>query len=220
MTTPVSDAANRDDTWNLIPTGEEPWPFVMLANEMMYYLVGTREVKLNYLTGETASLPLSSRDYRPIFSIKPPKGDALRQAVDEQQHSLIVSGTDIPGNYSAVASGDNSVVRLGFSTNLPESVSVLDQATDDELKAIFGDTAYRLAHNREEIDRSVSIGRVGQELYPILIMLVALVLGIEMILSNRFYRHPPAEKATAAELVAAVKQSNSQAAAQATANSR
>jgi len=219
MTTPVSDAASREDTWNLIPTGEEPWPFVMLANEMLYYLVGSREVKLNYLAGETASLPLSARDYRPIFSIKPPKGEPLRQAVDEQQHSLVVSSTETPGNYAAVASGDSNVVRLGFSTNLPESVSVLDQATADDLKAIFGDTQFRLAHNREEIDRSVSIGRVGRELYPILIVLLALALGLEMILANRFYRHPPAEKATAAELVAAVKQSNSQAVASTKANS-
>ena len=143
----------------------------------------------------------------------------MRQAVDEQQHSLIVSTTGTPGNYSAVASGDTSVVRLGFSANLPESVSVLEQATEDDLKAIFGDTPFRLAHNREEIDRSVSIGRVGRELYPLLIVLVALALGLEMILSNRFYRHPPAETATAAELVAAVKQSNSQTAAASTANS-
>ncbi len=118
-----------------------------------------------------------------------------------------------------MASGDNSIVRLGFSANLPESVSVLEQATEADLKAIFGDTPFRLAHNREEIDRSVSIGRVGRELYPILIVLVALFLGLEMIVSNRFYRHPPAEKATAAEMVAAVKQSNTQPAAKTTVSS-
>ena len=32
----VSDPASGRDAWNLLPTGEEPWPFVMLANEMMY----------------------------------------------------------------------------------------------------------------------------------------------------------------------------------------
>ena len=36
MTTPVSEARNAtaDDRWNLLPTGFEPWPFVMFANEM------------------------------------------------------------------------------------------------------------------------------------------------------------------------------------------
>ena len=47
---------------------------------------------------------------------------------------------------------------------------------------------FRLAHNREEIDRSVSAGRVGQELFPYLILLLVLVLAGEQVLSNRFYQ--------------------------------
>ena len=37
MTTPVSDPANlrARGPWNILPTGFEPWPFVMLSTEMM-----------------------------------------------------------------------------------------------------------------------------------------------------------------------------------------
>lgn len=209
MTTPISDPANRADAWNLLPTGEEPWPFVMLTNEMMYYLVGSRETRLNYLAGDTAVLVLSAAQYRPIFSVKPPEGDLLRHAVDEKQHTLVVSAADTPGNYTAEAGGEKGIVRLGFSVNVSPDVSRLEQATDEELKAVFGETPYRVARNREEINRDVSIGRVGRELYPFLIALVALILGGEMILSNRFYRRGPADdKPTAAELVASVKEAN------------
>ena len=41
---------------------------------------------------------------------------------------------------------------------------------------MLGAGRYRLAHGREEIDRSVSVGRVGRELYPCLICIVALAL--------------------------------------------
>ncbi len=45
-----------------------------------------------------------------------------------------------------------------------------------------------MSRNRDEIDRSVSAGRVGQELFPYLILLLVLVLAGEQVLANRFYR--------------------------------
>ena len=56
MTTPVSDRPNQNP-WNLLPVGEA-WPFVILANQMTAYLVGSSEQQLNYLAGQTAVLPL------------------------------------------------------------------------------------------------------------------------------------------------------------------
>jgi hypothetical protein len=64
----------------------------------------------------------------------------------------------------------------------------LERVGSQDLKAVFGDTEFRLAHNRDEIDRSVSAGRVGRELFPYLIVLLACILGCEQVLSNRFYQ--------------------------------
>lgn len=47
---------------------------------------------------------------------------------------------------------------------------------------------FRLARTREQIDRNISMGRVGQELYPSLILIVALALALEMLVANRFYK--------------------------------
>ena len=79
-------------------------------------------------------------------------------------------------------------MQLGFSANLPADVSQLERASADDLKAIFGDMPFRLAHNRDEIDRSVSAGRVGQELFPFLMVLLVLALAFEQALANRFYQ--------------------------------
>ena len=49
--------------------------------------------------------------------------------------------------------------------------------TDQELSGIFGPLQFRLARTRQQIDRDVSAGRVGRELYPVLILIVALVAG-------------------------------------------
>jgi hypothetical protein len=188
MTTPVSDAANRRDLWNTLPTGDEPWPFVMLANEMLRYLVGSSATKLNYNVGETAMVPLPRAQQLPIALLRTPAGETIRQTIDERLRALLVTSTDDIGAYRARAGGEAQGVDLGFSVNLPSETTSLQRAGEVELKSVFGDAPFRLAHNQAEIDRSMSAARVGQELYPFLIVLVALILGGELVLANRFYR--------------------------------
>jgi hypothetical protein len=79
-------------------------------------------------------------------------------------------------------------VDLGFSVNYADQQTRLDRMTDQELSAVFSPVKFRLARTRQQIDRDVSAGRVGRELYPPLILIVALVLGLEMFVANRFYR--------------------------------
>jgi hypothetical protein len=155
---------------------------------MMYYLAGSTHSKLNYLAGETAIVRLASDQHHSIFSLIPPVGDPIRQAVDERENAIVVTGTDQAGNYRLSAGGATEGTHLGFSVNLPADVSRLDRVTPDELKAVFGETPFRVARSREEIVRDVNFGRVGRELYPLLIVLVVLVLAAEQLLANRFYR--------------------------------
>ena len=91
-------------------------------------------------------------------------------------------------------------VDLGFSVNLPPQVSELDRVSDDDLQAVFGATEFRLARNRDEIDRSVSAGRVGQELFPYLILLLVVVLAlragaVESVLSRTTTRRSTTSRA-------------------------
>ena len=56
------------------------------------------------------------------------------------------------------------------------------------LDQILGAERYKLARNRDEIERDVGESRVGREFYPYLVVVFVLVLGLEHVLSNRFYR--------------------------------
>jgi hypothetical protein len=203
LTTPVSDP-NRADAWNQLPTGEGAWPFQKLMQGLVQYLVGSAQQRLNYLTQDTAIVRLSPADEFPIFLLDTPRGDQLRTPVDEKQNALVITSTETPGNYRLRAGGGEDQANLGFSVNLPGSVSQLTRASGDELQAVFGDTPFRLAANREEIDRSVSAGRVGRELFPFLIVLVVLLLAGEQVLSNRFYQDYDTSKqrSKAAEMAA------------------
>ncbi len=193
LTTPVSDAASQRDPWNMLPTGDEPWPFVMLSNEMLHYLTGSS--KLNYLAGDTALVRMPADQHHTIFSLLPPVGDPIRQAVNERDNAITVTGTDEIGHYRLSAGGAEQGTHLGFSVNLPADVSQLDRIGADELKAVFGDVPYRVARDRADIVRDVNFGRVGRELYPPLIVILIAVMALEQLLANRFYR--PGDRRTA-----------------------
>jgi hypothetical protein len=188
MTTPVSHAASATDPWNTLATGFYNWPFFVLTQEIGAYLVGSGDDRFNYAAGDTVVTQLPEQQRSLIFTLKTPQDIQMPQTIDQRQGTLTVTTTDEPGHYELQAGGSEGGIRRGFSTNIPEAVTRLDRIPREDLDALFGEERYRLARNQEEITRDVHRGRVGVELYPLLIILVALVLGVEHVLANRFYR--------------------------------
>ncbi len=191
FTTPISDEANDPDLWNLLAVGAEPWPFVMLSNEMLFYLVGSGEERLNYLAGETATIRLPEDERQLIFSLRTPEGEEYPQSVDQKTGNLVITTTSTPGNYQLRSGGTQGGVRRGFSVNVPAAATDLARLSHDELATLFGKDRFRLSRSKDEIERDVGLGRTGHELYPLLIIIVALLLGMEHLLANRFYRRDP-----------------------------
>ncbi|HEX7377490.1 MAG TPA: BatA domain-containing protein [Pirellulales bacterium] len=189
MTTPVSAVNSAgEEPWNDLVTGLGNWPYMMLVDQICAYLAGSTEGQLNYLAGETAVLRLSADQRASAFLLATPRGDTYRQAADPSKRSLVVASTQWVGNYRLTAGGEEGGIDRGFSINLPMKASDLTRTDEEGLKEVFGDTEFQLAQNRDEIDRKISTGRVGRELFPLLIALVAIVLAAENLLANRFYR--------------------------------
>jgi hypothetical protein len=190
MTTRVSESANvrADEQWNNLATGIGNWPFFVLIQEIGAYLVGSSDERLNYAAGDTVVMQLPESQRSLIFTLRTPQDMQLPQTVDQRQGTMTVTVTGEPGNYQLQAGGSEGGVRRGFSVNVPAESTRLERIGTDVLDKLFGEDRYRLARNQEEITRDVHLGRVGVELYPLLIVLVAMVLGLEHVLANRFYR--------------------------------
>lgn len=187
LATPLSEppSAASGDRWNLLPTGFEPWPFVMLANEMTMYLVGGTEESMNFLAGQPAVVHVDPQHY-PTYQVTTPK-DQFVQAPESGTNSLVVAATELAGNYRVKAGGDEGL-DLGFSVNLPPQLTSVTRIDEPQLKELLGELKFHVARRPEQIEREVSTGRVGRELFPLLIALVALLLAAEHVLANRFYR--------------------------------
>jgi hypothetical protein len=185
MTTPISDDTNRQP-WNYL-VAEESWPYLILVNEALSYLVGSSDEQLNYYAGQTVVIRLDAQSSRQSYLVTTPEGIAFPLAADPTEHVLVVSQPDRLGNYRIQSGGAKGVDR-GFSVNLRREQTRMERIGNEELAETFGSTRYRLARNQEQIERDVSLGRVGEELFPWIILLVAVILGAEHVMANRFYR--------------------------------
>ncbi len=187
MTTPISDDPNREP-WNLLPVSVEPgqqWPFVILANQMAAYLVGSVDRQLNYVAGQAAVLPLGAKAQTRNYLLTSPDGLKFTLTADLKRDLLVVTSTAEVGSYRVEAAGG---FRSGFSVNLAPRQTDLKRMPAEDLKEVFGDFPYQVARSRHEIDRDVASSRVGRELFPLLILVLAVVLGLEQLVSNLFYR--------------------------------
>ena len=185
MMTPVSETStNRRRLWNRLPTSlDDGWPFVILIDRIFLYLVQEQETRLNYAVGEEASLKIESNRTPKRFQLFTPKGDW--QEVSAAGRDVHVSFTEQPGTYR-LKSDDQ---QLGFSTNLSTDVSNLTRIGAGKLDKLFGAEQYRIAKSEDEIQRDIGEARVGREFYPILVIIFIVVLGMENLLSNRFYKN-------------------------------
>ncbi len=115
----------------------------------------------------------------------------LRDLMDVTAHQdvLTVRVTDRPGAYRLKGFRGGPVTR-GFSVNLTPGESDLRRLSLDQLESMLGKDRYQLARNRDEIVLEVGHARVGREFYPYLMALLVIVVGLEHLFSNRFYRKP------------------------------
>jgi hypothetical protein len=186
MTTPVSDRPNQNP-WNLLPVSDEAWPFLILVNQMASYLAGSNNEQLNYFAGQTAVMQLDPESKRSNFLLTGPGGVSVPLSADTQRHRLVITVTEQPGNYRVQAGGRESGFDRALSINLATQQTQLERLAKNELSEIFGPYKIRVAQTKTQIDRDISMGRVGRELFTPLILALVLFLALESVLANRFY---------------------------------
>jgi hypothetical protein len=187
MTTPVSDSLRPPgrSTWNEIPTGQDPWPYFVLANEATRYLVDSEGQRLNYVAGSYVAL-MNSKDRDPErYQLFSPADEP--QELVARESRVEINFTEVPGTYRLKGNRGGPVAR-GFSINVNAVATNTDRLEIHRLDEILGDENYQLANNRDEITPIVGDKRQGREFFPLLVLIVALLLGTENLLANRFYQ--------------------------------
>ena len=184
VTTPVSQAADDPDAWNSLATGFEPWPFVILANEMLLHAIDSADDR-NITAGETAVVHVTRGDIDNVF-VRTPAGDDVPVAVDPRRGTVTVTDTRAMGNYVLRSGGRAEGFVKGFSANLAPAAIDFTRVDPEPLAAMLG-PGHRMARTEADLVRDVTLGRVGTELFGWLILVTACAMVVDWMLANRFY---------------------------------
>ena len=185
VTTSLSDPLSND-AWNTLPTGQDPWPFLALTKNLADYLSGAADRRLNYAAGEPAIVPAPAGAALSGYVLRLPTGEAIRNS-QPGLTEIVVGTTETPGNYRLSAGGEGARLDTGFSANAAADIGRLARINFDAVAKSLGKDRVSLVRGQSELARGVDVGRVGRELYSWLMAVVAMALGAEHLMSNRFY---------------------------------
>lgn len=186
LTTPLTEPGQivGRKRWNDLTTGEW-WPAAMMIDEMAQFLVSSRNNRLNYRVGESALLREESPEVNE-FLLYPPRNEEPTE-IGFEEGEIRYRFTETAGNYRLKPVG-NPELRRGFSVNLARQDTDLTRLAPELLDQTLGEDRFKLARTREEIVREQGFVREGKKFFPLLITLFGVILLMEYVLSNRFYR--------------------------------
>lgn len=168
------------------------WAYIAFSHQLTQFLTGQSTRVYNFEQGDAVRLQFGGkRAARPAMLRKPKT--QVRLTPDEGDSSaeriLKLSETQVDqiGNYQVIGGGENPSVISAFSLNVAGEQTDLTRLTKPELDAIFGEGRYQIAHDIDSLNRVVTTGRYGQEIFDLVVLVMIIAFCGELYVSNRFY---------------------------------
>jgi hypothetical protein len=191
--------ARSSAVWSEFPlTDPYGWSFLALMDRTVPYLSGATGEQLNFEAGENVLLRLDPTARLTNFVItgpdqKPkalpsPSGEYLEVPAPNALGLWMVKGT----------TADNRSASMGFSVNAPRGESRFAHLEKSDLDVIFGKDGYLLAEDAAAHQEKEKLTRYGYEVFPWLMFLILMIVTLENILANTFYKEAPAGRKAAA----------------------
>lgn len=189
LTTAVGGRGN----WNNLRLAG--WAFVELAHRMTHFLTGRAARGYNFQQGDNVRLYWDRKlSARPKLLRKPKtqvrvdaQNGRVREQSGEKSISIAPSYLDETGNYQLLGNDTPPTLLAGFSYNAAPEQSDLTRLTTEQLDAIFGEKRYQVARDTETLNRVVKAGRIGKEVFPLVLLCMLLFFVGEHFVANRFY---------------------------------
>lgn len=185
VTTSLDMTSNDQKKWSDLPLAG--WTYVAFADHLVQYLDREREGRFNFEAGEQVEVALDPNRPLKKYLLRKPGLQQLPGEIPTGQNELLIEDVDQVGHYEVVSTGEETGFVSGFSANAPLGESDFGRASASDLDTFLGEGRYELAATTTELARKVEYGRIGQEVFPLALMLCILAFCAEMIVSNRFY---------------------------------
>ncbi len=198
FTTPLDNRRiDKLRSWSNI--WESSFGLVLIDLSCLYLAGGQEDGEVNFVCGKPVLVPLLTRSGDKQYLLKGPPGLTLSETKvpAPEGRLLAVPQANQPGNYTVVGEGGDPAAA--FSVNIAAEESRLERVPAAEIEAALGDDSLLPPGQAPRLQDAVKGGRAGQiELLPWLLMVVLLVLSVESVLANKFYKREATTPETSA----------------------
>jgi aerotolerance regulator-like protein/VWA domain-containing protein len=175
------------DHWNTI---YQNWLSFALPYHTVRYLLGARDEKQSFQLGEDVRFWLPRGSGLTSYQLAGPQ----TSTGEIKDRDTIVTVTDArrPGNYK-LSAGESWIRHFSVNLNPAETNLLAGRPSPSEIEDLFGPESLRTGQG---IDlKTLALARLGHapktELLPYLMIGVLVLLSLENLLANRFYRREP-----------------------------
>lgn len=200
LTTRMDPDNGWNDYWELTNSS---WPVVFPAMLLRYAAGSAADANFNHPTGTTVAVPLAKlvAGPRPNLVLAGPgiSGAEGRVTVADRQTELRVGPprTNLPGNFTLTAFEDAPGPpkvrgREGFSTNVPAEESTFDKVPAEGVEELTGKNTVVPVGKALDLKEALLSGtdtfKHPLDLFPWLLIAVLMLLVVEGLVANKFYR--------------------------------
>ena len=187
MTTAINQHSKANRSWNALTSGLDGHYFFILVDQLVNYLSRRNAARLNYLSGDEVLIELDRGIELKRFFLRKPSGVQLPGDIAPNTTSIRISNADELGHFGVVSADEGVEFETGFSVNPPAGESNLTKLNTLDLDQLIGPDRYAVANNIESLSRKVTAGRLGVEVFPIILAIAIAVFCLELTVANRFY---------------------------------
>ena len=170
------------------------WFYFVLVNEAVKTLTGDSDDQVfNFTAGQNVLMKWPAGDAKPgaIFYLTgpdlTPADSVIKREAGQAFYRHGPEKTGTAGSFTIQS--EDGTWRDGFSVNAPAEESNLERLPVEEIEKLFGAGAVSPASKELKLTDILS-GKFTQpiELFPFLMILLLMVLAVENLLANKFYR--------------------------------
>ncbi|MEX2285482.1 MAG: BatA and WFA domain-containing protein [Planctomycetaceae bacterium] len=170
--------------WSDLP---RTWAFINLTDSMMQYLGGRSADAFNFSAGDDVVLRREENPATNQYLLRQPNLQQTRVEVKPDAATVVVHDADQLGQYRLGRSEGESPVDIGFCVNPPTAESDATTIGADDLNNLLGEGRYSVSKDVETLRSNVSQGRIGKEVFSLVLAFMIAIFCMEHIVANRFY---------------------------------
>ena len=170
------------------------WAFLMLVDEVMQYLTGASDERRNFIVGDPVEIPVPAAERFSRYAVARPGSRLTVGTLPFDEASVLLTDVNEAGHFQLRSVDDGNDFGRDFAVNDLDQESNLTSITDESLDAVFGPERYSRVTDPQQLDRAVNVGRLGVEVFPVLMGLLIAIFCGEHLMANFFYDEEPVPK--------------------------